>query len=685
MELIYLYIKKFGDFIYEQEIQFSNDFEIFLKDQKLIINKKQNLFKNYYGKNVNNISVLVGKNGSGKTTILDILGMNRQDRLRTSIIKNKVEDEYFLLYYLGTDDRGEDLFGIEVTGENILNNIITNCDNADGYELYDKSKVSIGKVYKYVNEKWISIKRHFFDYNVDKGRLSDLIRYTYIGEKYRYSNRNEIYRGYSVTNGGYIARRAFNSEPSVYEKYLTLVKCIAGKIKGFDCDKVKIKFEDTLNAKIIINDEDLEKYENKITEISKELLIWEKISILGNSDKKNHAIEKKERYIFDLYSRYIIDMIVNGLYYTCKNNKSEESTIEIETHMDYIKSLDSHTSSEEKLGKATNFEMEINQIKILISKLKYDFGNDMYLVIKTTTRYIGSRMHSVNEQDEFAYVSAFECIIDGLYKIPEEYFNGNGVEILVRDERIYDIEILLRNYSKYTSKIGNKLYSDIGNKFKIMFELLSEGEERFLDIITKLYDTIASNEESKLLVILMDEPDQSLHPEWSRRFIDVLLQVIESIKFNGNIQLVISTHSPYLLSDILPDDVFLLEREKESRRLNMKKLDISEETSCLGANIYDLMKNEFFMNNTVGEFATKKINEYMRKINGLNTDIENTEEIESFIERIGDTIIKKVMMKQLQKKKDKLTLIKNKQTILDMITNDNDKERVKMYLQTIKD
>lgn len=169
MELIYLYIKKFGDFIYEQEIQFSNDFEIFLKDQKLIINKKQNLFKNYYGKNVNNISVLVGKNGSGKTTILDILGMNRQDRLRTSIIKNKVEDEYFLLYYLGTDDRGEDLFGIEVTGENILNNIITNCDNADGYELYDKSKVSIGKVYKYVNEKWISIKRHFLIITSIKG------------------------------------------------------------------------------------------------------------------------------------------------------------------------------------------------------------------------------------------------------------------------------------------------------------------------------------------------------------------------------------------------------------------------------------------------------------------------------------------------------------------------------------
>ena len=72
------------------------------------------------GENISNISVLVGKNGSGKTTILDILGMDREDRLKNSIKKKSVKDEYFLLYYRGRNDDGDDMYGREVMGKNVL-------------------------------------------------------------------------------------------------------------------------------------------------------------------------------------------------------------------------------------------------------------------------------------------------------------------------------------------------------------------------------------------------------------------------------------------------------------------------------------------------------------------------------------------------------------------------------------
>lgn len=100
MELIFAYIKKFGDFIHDQSIQFSNDFEVHLENKILTVREKKNYLKDFYGDGIKNISVLVGKNGSGKTTLLDILGMNRDDRLRGSVKKNEVDDEYLLFTIL---------------------------------------------------------------------------------------------------------------------------------------------------------------------------------------------------------------------------------------------------------------------------------------------------------------------------------------------------------------------------------------------------------------------------------------------------------------------------------------------------------------------------------------------------------------------------------------------------------
>ena len=107
--------------------------------------------------------------------------------------------------------------------------------------------------------------------------------------------------------------------------------------------------------------------------------------------------------------------------------------------------------------------------------------------------------------------------------------------------------------------------------------------------------------------------------------------------------------------------------------------------SGLGANIYDLMQNEFFMKNTVGEFATKKINGYIRKIYELTRNSEDIQEIEYFIEQVGEPIIKKGMKRQLEDAKYKLSLKENDNKLLDMITDEYDRKKVKAYLQTIRE
>lgn len=182
-------------------------------------------------------------------------------------------------------------------------------------------------------------------------------------------------------------------------------------------------------------------------------------------------------------------------------------------------------------------------------------------------------------------------------------------------------------------------------------------------------------------MLLLDEPDQSLHPEWSRRFIDIITQAINSMNFEGKIQLILSTHSPYLLSDILPSDICKLNRNNVNRTLTISNTTDTEKANGLGANIYDLLNQEFFMDNTVGEFATKKINFYSKKIKELNQNSEDIPEIEYFIEQIGEPIIKNIMKKNLNAKKFASNIETKMDELLTLISNKQDRERVKAYLK----
>ena len=115
-------MKRFGNFIYNQEITFTNNFNITFKNGILKVEKVKSPISKVYRENIKNITVLNGKNGTGKTTIIDAIGMNREDRMSQICcdIENKVFNEYFLLYFLGEYKDGEDIYGIEFCGNNIF-------------------------------------------------------------------------------------------------------------------------------------------------------------------------------------------------------------------------------------------------------------------------------------------------------------------------------------------------------------------------------------------------------------------------------------------------------------------------------------------------------------------------------------------------------------------------------------
>ena len=683
MELIYLYVERFDDFIFQQELLLSNNFDVSLKDKRLIIRRKENHLKDFYGEKINNLTVLVGKNGSGKTTMLDILGMNRNDRLNIQEFRKQSKNEYFMLYYLGNSD-GNDLFGIEVTSDNLLQNMIENYIHKKDDEGYDKSKRSIGKVYRYENDTFISAGKHFFD-----DELSTLIKYAYIGEEYRYSFRNSSY-GLRYSKDSYGLEREKIPYPDVYHKYLVINDCINGKIDAIKFNEAIVCFEDDIDYKAELTKARFDDYRELLLEIEKTLCILNGVRVITKLPE-NYTL--REKYILDLYSRYIMDMLVTALSYVCFDAYKNEITVEknklknIVNFIEYIKKINACDSSENILGRAEDYKKELKYVLTLSKKLEDIYEEEPIQHLKILMRYINSRLHSNNDCLQYKYVEAFERIIDSLMYIPEECFMRDRVRIFIDGKEDLHTEELLKKYSYYHYLENRDEYpTNMTSKFRIFFQRLSEGEVRFIDILAKIKECIdGESTDVKLLILLMDEPDQSLHPEWSRCFVDIITRSINSIDFEGKVQVIMSTHSPYLLSDILPSGIFMLNRNLPNRNLSIAGGN-NGDLSGLGANIYDLMQNEFFMNNTVGEFATKKIKQYIRKIDELDLEKEcNLREVEFFISQIGEPFIKKTMQKRLNEKQYTYKLRKKSKKLLELINDGEDRERVKAYLRSIED
>lgn len=95
-------------------------------------------------------------------------------------------------------------------------------------------------------------------------------------------------------------------------------------------------------------------------------------------------------------------------------------------------------------------------------------------------------------------------------------------------------------------------------------------------------------------LIFIDEGDVYYHPEWQRQYIKTLTELVESLPSETHLQIVITTNSPFIISDIVSSDIIYL-----------TEADCPQKS--FGQNIHTLLKHNFFMRSTIGEFANDTI------------------------------------------------------------------------------
>ena len=95
---------------------------------------------------------------------------------------------------------------------------------------------------------------------------------------------------------------------------------------------------------------------------------------------------------------------------------------------------------------------------------------------------------------------------------------------------------------------------------KLSFEDLSSGEKQLISLVAQLF--VADIKDS---IILIDEPEFSLHPSWQNKIVGVLQRYADEY----NCQVILATHSPHIIGSVRPEQLRLLYKD-ESGAIKVK-------------------------------------------------------------------------------------------------------------------
>jgi len=175
---------------------------------------------------------------------------------------------------------------------------------------------------------------------------------------------------------------------------------------------------------------------------------------------------------------------------------------------------------------------------------------------------------------------------------------------------------------------------------------LSSGEKQIFGQLLNIY--FYSIEHTNNQLYFLDEPDTMLHPNWQKAYVKELLTLLKNTQINYHILL--SSHSPFILSDLPKQNVIFLEKDEKTGKC-INATEKMKDFNTFGANIHTLLSHGFFMKDgLMGEFAKDKIDKAIKYLNQKAISKEELDYCENIISIIGEPIIKRELQRMLKNK-----------------------------------
>lgn len=613
MQLVYFWSEKSNidlETLKNREINFNSSFQFKLTiiDGKYILErekeKEKQLPNDFFGKGISNISCIIGNNGSGKTTLIkDILFYQY-----FTVFKPKFRANFSKHIFIYEEN---DIFYI--------------------YKNFSNLKINLSTEDYVVNDEWaltsanLNTKYIYFSTSFNTNFLPQSIH----SNIYNISTRSELESIYIE-----IASPKTNSNSSntringkqVTEKYN---KKLFRNILDF-----------IIKNEIVIDTIPYSDFKEKL------LNLKNKSKIICSFNKDNIFLENP-----NIFENPKFRMIKDNIF---KKINSDELSKNNPLNIILLKFWEYITA------KITNDIFNGNISNNIINEISFRnknediknwLNNTFKIMVEKTSNY---RHNFLEKNSSSGFYPRLNLDIDDLTHI-EKIISSllTDKEIVIYNDRFLfnykDNSILLNNLLNWN--YGYELYSlEFEEKF-------SSGELEFLNLIVKLKNIGNNLNHASNIIFFFEELEGFMHPEWQRKIIDFLPSLKDSLPWlkDKNIQIILSSHTPFIVGDLPEKNIIFLNQNNQSNQL----------TKTFGSNIYDLFKDNFLLESCFGEFSRKKIKKVIDllskdKEDKYNTkDIEkNIAEIEFIIDSIGEPLIKNKLEKMYNEYKE----FKNKKT-----------------------
>lgn len=673
MEFIYLAIGNYKN-IYNQGFNFSSKFDceiIFtskndLTEVSLSIRKKQNQIINFFGENID-VTAIVGKNGTGKSTLLNILENDRKLNNSKYFIVYKIEEQYYCEF------------------------------NQMKPSIYFEHKIEYKSrnEHDYENSFMPKIIRLAHDVLIGKDELS----HYYFGKYTGLYGGSNIYRqnSYNMLDARFFVPRYINivtDNIDFFEKIKEMYE--------FDTLRLILKNNSTVYIKKLIDNE-IKTFGYSTTSFSKKVCVYEKTEeILKKLEKKlSCPIHEIEIHLYD---------------------RNREKIIQILEKIEHLYRLQSPDNQIKNFNKYNEFDLAI-----FIAFSEYALNNtplceSLEMIYITLVEYEEIiRKNALKKENIFRIQQSI--ILDFFYTLEErglqftkegtlsiqqiidaikyiQQFNvinfdeeGSPYFEIPIDKKLKEnlphIQIFQKIFFEHEFDCGKEIYLRvfeydlINNKIGSSYNTISEGERHFIrlgiDLVYYLQTLKNYNftpEKESIALLLVDEPDNAMHPTWKKKVFNYVIEILNNYSDIPNIKkhFIFSTHSPFLLSDIPKNNIIFLDKVDETTNINYLNLniDILKNGMCInvsefididtfGANIHTLLTHGFFMSEgLLGDFAKNKIDDIKKFYEEVqNSNNSNKIHIEELKEKFNKSKIEFEYIQQIIGEPFLQTIVKN--------------------------